>query len=166
MYFEKCNDPNELKAVYKKLALENHLDMGGDVRVMQEINAEYDRMFLLLKAKQNTMANEGETGKTRRTTETPEEFRSVVEALLKLDGIEVELCGAWLWISGDTYPNREALKACGCLWSRSKARWYWRHAEGDCHWSRGKTSIGEIRYKYGSKWLERRKEDEREKLSA
>ena len=115
MYFEKCNDPNELKAAYKKLALENHLDMGGDVRVMQEINAEYDRMFLLLKAKQNTMANEDETGKTRCTTETPEEFRSVVEALLKLDGIEVELCGAWLWISGGTYPNREALKAFGCL---------------------------------------------------
>lgn len=166
MYFEKCNDPNELKAAYKKLALENHLDMGGDVRVMQQINAEYDRMFLLLKAKQNTMANEDETGKTRRTTETPEEFRSVVEALLKLDGIEVELCGAWIWISGGTYPNREALKAFGCLWSRSKARWYWRHAEDDCHWSRGKTSMGEIRHKYGSEWLERRKEDEREKLPA
>ena len=85
MYFEKCNDLNELKAVYKKLALDNHPDMGGDVRVMQEINAEYDRMFLLLKAKQNTIANDDTTGKTRRTTEAPEEFRSVVSALLKIE---------------------------------------------------------------------------------
>ena len=164
MYFEKCQDLNELKAAYKKLALENHPDMGGDVRMMQEINAEYDRMFLLLKAKQNTMANDDETGKTRHTTETPEEFRAVVDALLKLEGVEVELCGAWLWISGETYGHREALKACGCLWSRSKQKWYWRHAEDDCRWSRGKTSMGEIRSKYGSEWLERSQEEERELL--
>jgi len=166
MYFERCNDLNELKAAYKKLAMRHHPDMGGDVRTMQEINAEYDRMFLLLKAKQNTMANDDETGRTRKTTETPEEFRAVVEALLGLDGIEVELCGAWLWISGDTYQHREALKACGCLWSRSKQRWYWRHAEDDCRWSRGKASMGEIRSKYGSEWLRGRKEDERAKLPA
>ena len=157
-------DLNELKATYKQLALENHPYMGGDVRAMQEINAEYDRMFLLLKAKQNTMANDDETGKARKATETPEEFRAVVEALLGLDGIEVELCGAWLWISGDTYKHREALKACGYLWSRSKQRWYWRHAEDDCRWSRGKAPMGEIRSKYGSEWLER--SDEREKLPA
>ena len=48
MYFEKCQDLNELKSTYKKLAMENHPDMGGDVRAMQEINAEHDRMFLLL----------------------------------------------------------------------------------------------------------------------
>ena len=64
----------------------------------------------------------------------------------------------------DTFQNREALKACGCLWSRSKQRWYWRHTEDDCRWSRGKTSMGEIRHKHGSEWLER--SDEREKLPA
>ena len=88
------------------------------------------------------------------------------DALLRLDSIEVELCGAWLWISGDTYKHREALKACGYLWSRSKQRWYWRHAEDDCRWSRGKASMGEIRSKYGSEWLRGRKEDERAKLPA
>lgn len=46
MYFEKCQDLNELKSVYKKLALKHHPDCGGDVRIMQEINAEYDRIFL------------------------------------------------------------------------------------------------------------------------
>lgn len=164
MYFEKCQDLNELKATYKKLAMDNHPDMGGDVRVMQEINTEYDRMFLLLKAKQNTIANDDETGKTRHTTETPEEFRSVVEALLKFDGIEVELCGAWLWISGDTYAHRDALKANGCLWSRGKQKWYWRHAEDDCRHSRGSKSMDEIRARYGSEWLGSQREEERELL--
>lgn len=165
MYFDHCQNLNELKAAYKKLALQHHPDMGGDVRIMQAVNAEYDSVFTILKELQNIEAEQPES-RTRKTTETPEEFRAIVDALLKIEGIEVELCGAWLWISGDTYENRAALKACGCMWSRSKKRWYWRHGEDDCRWSRGKTSMGDIRAKYGSEWLERQRESEREKLPA
>lgn len=153
MFFDSCQNLNELKAEYKKLAMKHHPDMGGDVRTMQAINAEYDKTFAVLKELQNMEAEQPES-RTKATTETPEEFRSVVDALFRIEGIEVELCGSWLWVSGDTYQNREALKACGCLWSRSKQRWYWRHAEDDCRWSRGKTSMQEIRHKYGSEWLE------------
>lgn len=163
MFFDSCQNLNELKAEYKKLAMKHHPDMGGDVRTMQAINAEYDKTFAVLKELQNMEAEQPES-RTKPTTETPEEFRSVVDALFRIEGIEVELCGSWLWVSGDTYQNREALKACGCLWSRSKKRWYWRHAEDDCKWSRGKTSMSEIRHKYGSEWLER--SDERQKLPA
>ena len=114
MYFEKCQDLNELKSVYKKLALQYHPDCGGDLRIMQEINAEYDRMFLLLKAKQNTMANDDVTGKTRRTTETPDEFKNIVSILFRL-GLEAELIGSWIWVSSssDSYQHKEALKAAG-----------------------------------------------------
>ena len=161
MFFDSCQNLNELKAEYKKLAMKHHPDMGGDVRTMQAINVEYDKTFAVLKELQNMEAEQPES-RTKVTTETPEEFRSVVDALFRIEGIEVELCGSWLWVSGDTYQNREALKACGCLWSRSKQRWYWRHAEDDCWWSRGKTSMQEIRHKYGSEWLERA--DERQML--
>ncbi len=164
MYFEKCQDLNELKSVYKKLALQYHPDCGGDLRVMQEINAEYDRMFLLLKAKQNTMANDDASGRTKRTTETPDEFKNIVSILLKLEGIEIELVGAWLWLSGNTFPHRKELKQAGCRWSSSKKRWYWRHEEDDCYWSRGTASMEEIRQKYGSEWL--REKEERVTLPA
>ena len=39
-YFDRCASLDELKAAYKKLALEHHPDMGGDVHTMQEVNAE------------------------------------------------------------------------------------------------------------------------------
>lgn len=165
MWFDDCTNLNELKSAYKKLALQHHPDMGGDVRVMQEINAEYDHVFLLLKAKQNTTAAHDESGRTKRTTETPDEFRDIVAVLLTLDGIEVELCGSWLWIAGDTYPHRAALKAAGCRWSRSKRKWYWRHEEDDCTWSRGSTSMSEIRHRYGSEWL-KSPDEKRNKLPA
>ncbi|MBQ9001528.1 MAG: J domain-containing protein [Eggerthellaceae bacterium] len=162
-YFDHCASLDELKAAYKKLALKHHPDMDGNVRTMQEVNAEYDKIFAVLKELHNLDAENPES-KARATTEAPEEFRAVVDALLKLEGIEVELCGSWLWIGGNTYPHREALKAAGCLWSRTKKRWYWRHAEDDCRWSRGTATMSEIRGKYGSEWL--RKTDDKQTLPA
>ena len=73
-----------------------------------------------------------------------------INALVKIPGLIVELCGCWLWISGDTKPNKEALKAAGCRWSSSKKMWYWRHQEDGAHWSHGKKSMSQLRMKYGS----------------
>lgn len=151
MYFDNCNNLNELKSLYHKLILENHPDLGGNTRTMQEINAEYDRMHEVLKKAQNREAKVND--QVKETTETPEEFRMVVEQLLKLDGIEVELCGAWLWISGATREVKEELKALKCRWSKSKKMWYWRHEEKGCYWSRGSHSMNHIRSKYGSEKL-------------
>jgi len=151
-YFANVNTLNDLKKEYRNLARIYHPDTGSaqaSNAIMAEINAEYDALFARLKAAHNAAAAE-EGSTVHATTETPEEFRAVVEALLKLDGLTVELCGAWLWISGDTRRHKEALKAAGCRWSASKKMWYWRHAEDGAHWSRGKSSISDIRNKYGS----------------
>ncbi len=32
---------------------------------------------------------------------------------------------AWFWITGDTYPHREHLKAYGCRWSQKRKAWYY-----------------------------------------
>ena len=39
--------------------------------------------------------------------------------------ISVELCGSWLWISGDTRNFKDYIKATGCKWSGKKKMWYW-----------------------------------------
>lgn len=36
--------PDQLKAAYKKLAVQHHPDKGGDTRTMQDINAAYDAL--------------------------------------------------------------------------------------------------------------------------
>lgn len=148
-YFNDIKTLDELKREYRRLSKIHHPDCGGNEETMKAINNEHDALFEVLKAKQNARADADPTGKTRRTTETPEEFRRVVETLLKLD-LTVELCGSWLWISGDTKPHKEKLKAVGCRWSSSKKMWYWRHQEDGCSWSKGKKTMGQIRSKYGS----------------
>lgn len=144
-YFNNCHTLEELKAEYRRLAKANHPDHGGDTATMQAINAEYDRLFSILKDQHNAAADEN-----HQTTEAPEEFRAIVEILMNLDGLTVELCGSWLWISGETMKHKEALKAAGCKWASKKKMWSWHHEEDGSRWHRGKTSMQEIRHKYGS----------------
>ena len=145
MYFTECKTLDELKREYRRLASIHHPDVGGDTATMQAINAEYDEMHEILKAAHNQQADEH-----HQTTETPDEFRDIVERLLRMDGLEVELCGSWLWIGGNTREHKDGLKTAGCRWSSNKKLWYWHHAEEGCRWHRGTKTINQIRSKYGS----------------
>lgn len=149
-YFVNVTTLEELKKQYRRLAMIHHPDCGGSTEAMQEVNDEHDKLFEILKKQHNERAAADTTGKTRATTETPEEFRRIVDLLLHLDGLDIELCGSWLWIGGNTKQHKEELKKAGCRWSNSKKLWYWRHQEEGCRWSRGHSSMGQIRDKYGS----------------
>lgn len=56
-YFVECKTLDELKKMYRKLALKNHPDRGGDEEVMKKINEEYDKLFPILKIAYNRVAN-------------------------------------------------------------------------------------------------------------
>lgn len=144
-FFEGVKTLDELKAVYRKLAMANHPDRGGNPEIMKAINAQHDELFETLKAAHNAAADE-----YHKTTETAAEFRNIVSLLIRLDGLKIELCGAWLWISGNTYTHKDTLKAAGCKWSRNKNSWYWHHPEGTHKYHRGKATMNDIRAKYGS----------------
>lgn len=77
------------------------------------------------------------------------EVMAVINALIGIKGIEIELCGTWLWISGETKKNRLAIKNAGCHWAKKKLMWYWRPEEYRCR-SRKSCSMDYIREKYGS----------------
>lgn len=66
-----------------------------------------------------------------------------------LIGLNIEICGAWIWITGETRIHKDVLKKVGFKWASKKKAWYFR-PEGFKSRSRGKTSLDEIRGKYGS----------------
>ena len=123
MYFDKCMTLDELKREYRRLVMIYHPDRGGDLRIMQAINAEHDKRFEYLKYDNNRRAAAHEEG-FKYTRETPEQFRDIVNALLHIPNIKVELCGSWLWIESGI-ENRYELKKLGCRWSATKHMWYW-----------------------------------------
>lgn len=94
-----------------------------------------------------------ETAEQESTTETAEEFMDIIRNLSGLSGIEVELCGSWLWISGNTYPVKGQLSAFGCRWSKGKKKWFWTKEQFTK--ARYKTpSMADIRRMYGSEQVQ------------
>lgn len=140
-WFINCKNLEELKKEYKKLIMQHHPDRGGNNETMAQINAEYDKVFEVL---QKTS-----TSKTEQA-EKSFEYRDLINQLINLSGITIEICGAWLWISGETKPHKDTLKDLHCFWAPNKKMWYWRAEEAACHHNRNTKSMNQIRNKYGS----------------
>lgn len=145
-WFKNPQSLEELKKQYRELAMQNHPDRGGKTSDMQAINAEYDNLFKRLKDVHQTV--DGKTY-TKATDETPDEFKEIIEKLIHLDGIHIEICGSWIWVTGNTYPHRNTFKSLRFKWSKSKSAWYYKR--DDYHKATRRTfTLDEIRDLYGS----------------
>ncbi len=145
-YFTNCETLEELKKEYKKLAMANHPDMGGDEETMKAVNAEYDKVFIKVK---NVHRNKDGETYTKENTETANEFKDIIEKLIKMNGIEIEIIGCFIWVSGDTKPNKDAIKAMGFRWHSDKKMWY-KAPESYRKKSKAQYSIEEIRDMFGT----------------
>lgn len=147
-WFNNPKTLEELKKEYKKLATAHHPDCGGRTEDMQEINVEYDRLFAILKNSKSTA--DGKVYETaEEVKETPEEFKHIISELIKLQGIEIEICGNWIWLTGNTYKCREQLKSLKFRFSKKKTAWYY-HTEDYKKKSKKTYSLDEIREFFGS----------------
>ena len=136
------NDIDELKKEYFKLAKKYHPDAGGTNEQFQTLQNEYDKHLKTLlsgsKLSSEQQANEIELDKA---------LRDAANALAGLSGIDIELSGKWLWVTGNTYPIRTELKAAGFLFASTKKAWFYKGTESK---GRGKMSLEEIKTKYGA----------------
>ena len=152
-YFANVKTVDELKKAFKRLMAKNHPDKGGDTAVCQAINNEYDSMLKkLINATDEKVYTKNEKGYSfweSREQQTEVELK-VKEALMKiigLEGIEIEIVGEWLRVSGDTKPHKETLKAAGFKWIPTKSKWAFAGKKSNGY---GKMSMDEVRMKYGS----------------
>lgn len=138
-YFSGITNLDDLKNAFRELCKIHHPDLGGDVRIMQEINAEYSRIL--------------ETGKFdfgQSNVEIEEAIRDIIERATVLDGLVIELCGRWVWFTGNTYKWKEVLKALGCAFASKKKAWYWRPADEAYKGAHKPLELDQIKEKYGA----------------
>ena len=157
-YFENIRTLEQLRKQYKELLKLHHPDNGGDLQIMQEINAEYDRMFKILKDQhENSSADSGTANADYNNMKydfaEDEKLRKMLNKIIHFDGIDIELVGAWIWLSGNTYAYKKELKDLGFKWASKKKMWYW-HSEAFRKMSRKTLSMDEIRNYYGSMKVE------------
>ena len=153
-YFTNCKTAEELKKAYRTWAKKLHPDLGGNAEEFKQMQNEYEKMWERLK---NVHQNaQGET--------YTKEFIHIINVLITLVGVEVEICGKWIWVSGNTKAHKETLKQLKFKWAHKKQAWYY-HAEPYKKKSRRELTLDEIRDMFGSQKYDK-KQDEEKKLKA
>ena len=150
MYFNKVETLEELRRQYKELLKKYHPDNPeGSTKATQEINAEYDRLFNLLKDKYNTFSSHTEYENRKYDFAEYEKLREVLQQIVGLIGVNIEIIGCWIWVDGNSYSHRKNLKELGFKWASEKRKWYF-HTEAFRKKSRRRLTIDDIRNYYGS----------------
>ena len=138
----------ELKAQYRRLAMEHHPDRGGSEETMKSINNEYDVLFPRLKDVHQTKDGVKYTAK-QENPETADNFKDLIDKLMRMDRIVIEVIGCFVWVTGDTKPHKEELKELRFHWHNKKSAWYLK-PEDYRRQSRKEYNLDEIRNMYGS----------------
>ena len=141
-FFKFVTNLDDLKSQYRQLCKVHHPDLGGDLKAMQAINAEYDRRL-----KSGIFNSEFESKKS--SFELEKEIREMAEKVMGLKKVTAEVCGKWVWVSGETWRYKKVFKSLGFFWASKKAMWYWRKEENSAGGHRS-VPMDKIRAKYGS----------------
>lgn len=128
-YFKNCQNIEDVKETFRDLAKKLHPDNGGDETKFKAMMQEYTIAFKRLKnvhrkADQNTEKTEQAESHTEYQ-ETPEQFADIINKVVFMDGVEIEIVGSWVWLSGNTYAYKDDIKAAGFFWSSKHKKWYW-----------------------------------------
>lgn len=143
-YFKNCLTLDEAKAQYKKLVFQLHPDKGGDTATFQDMQNEFEAFQPGSLKYENEMKDH-----------VPAEFMHIINELVNLPCITIEVCGNWIWLSGDTKPVKDQIKSIETGdsyrrgWSKNKSQWYFS-PRGYRKRSKKSLSIDEIRDLYGS----------------
>ena len=142
------SDLDSLKKQYFKLAKKYHPDAGGTTIQFQQLQAEYD--ILLKKLLKGSSLN---TEQQENEIVIDQAIRDIIDALINIEGLDIDVIGKWLWVGGQTYPVRTTLKQVGLEFIKKAGVPYWVY-KGSESKGRGKMSIEEIKAKYGSHKME------------
>ncbi len=143
------------------LELTGHVDAAAVNKAWRAMAAKYhpdrnpagENMMKLVNAARDALADyEGEAaaapgGETQANY--GEAINEALNAIFDLEGLEIEICGAWIWVGGDTRAHKDALKGAGFKWAPKKKKWNFRPA-GWKSTSRGSWSMADIRAGHGT----------------
>lgn len=155
-YFQDVNTLEELRRQYRDLLKKYHPDnKDGSTEATQEINAEYDRLFKLLKDRHESKSADSRESNAKTDSNNMKydftedaKLREVLQQIITFEGINIEVCGSWIW-AFDSYDYRKELKKLGFKYASKKRAWYW-HSEAFRKKGRKTLSMDDIRSYYGS----------------
>lgn len=162
-YFKsKYQNLGELRTEYYNLAKVHHPDMGGTDEAMKNVNNEYEKIYKLVAAGQYEDFSKWSTEFKEKFYTSDVELREAIDRIIHLPKVNIEVCGSWIWITGETKPVKEELKELKYRFSGKKQAWYW-HGAGYKKRSKKTYDLDEIRSMFGSEKIEKEELDQIEK---
>lgn len=151
-WFSEVKTIDELKKQYRKLAMQHHPDISNNSdQAMKEINNEYEKAYTYILTH---MSDKEQATHTKQGHNVNDGYREIINKIVHIPNIIIEICGSWIWISGETKPVKDQLKAAGFYWAAKKLQWYWRPTEYKAPKHRKAMTMEYIRDKYGSEKIE------------
>ncbi len=145
--------PEDVKTAYRKAAFKHHPDRNpAGHQMMQMINEAY----------QSAKDFSGDYKVNQSNENYDEKINDALNAIWGLN-LNVEICGTWIWVTGNTKDHKDTLKMAGFKWSPKKVSWYFRAEEKKRKFYKRSFEMGEIRAKYGS---HAHQDKERKKIAA
>ncbi len=114
-----------------------------------DINPAGEEMMKVVNAAHEVLQDFSGTIQEKQS-EYGELLNDALNTIISLHGLIIEICGVWIWVTGDTRSHKDTLKQSGFIWASKKKAWHFRPEQFRSR-SRGKTTLDDIRTKYGSK---------------
>lgn len=131
-----------VKTAYRQVSLKFHPDR----------NPAGHQMMILINEARDVLKNETYPFdyKNDENYNYGEEINNALNKIINLQGIVIEICGAWVWVSGNTKEHWEILKEAGFKFSPPKKMVYFRPVYAQTRrYKKDGLSMDEIRAKYG-----------------
>ena len=137
-------DQEAIKTAYRKACIKYHPDRNpAGLEMMKAINVAYQFLHEIEYNGAERPIHE------EVNSDFGDELNAAINAVIGLVGINIEVCGAWVWLSGNTRQHKDAIKAAGYWWACKKSAWYFRPPDYKSS-NKGDWDMEKIRETYGS----------------
>ena len=105
--------PDIIKTAYRQASMKYHPDRNpAGTEMMKLVNEAYAVLKDFSGDVKEQQADYGDL------------LNEALNAIINISSLSIEICGAWVWVSGNTKDHRAALKEAGYKWASKKKLWY------------------------------------------
>ena len=118
--FKDCSSWDEAKTLFRKLSKTMHPDLGGT----------HEQFIELVKQFENFTPTYSEDNKFANAEFDKRKFADIIELLKDLDDVTISFIGTFIWIEGNTYSQKDKIKAIklqgynSARFASKKKAWY------------------------------------------
>lgn len=128
MYFNNCKTAEEVKRCYYEWTKKLHPDNGGNASDFITMRNEYKTAWRMYKDIHENKDGEKweQTNEEKKATEEQAIiYADIIDKIIFYQNINIDICGCFIWVTGNTYIYKDNFKSLGFKWSNDKKCWFY-----------------------------------------